>query len=295
MAFNRLGYVTKGLFIFLITVASCKHKSSDDIGVMSEMEKGFKFSNEIINRSTSAQLHELQEKTVDGYNSERASVWYPKALKVSVLSTEIYNYIDSLKELQTLSESTGKEVAATIIKYKTNLALIDSVFSYIFSEDIYPQDSALSIKRISSPGFLDLFVQKPMISIRALLSRVQNHIKIIEDNLVAFCNTKVSTLPMILDISEPVITQNSKILEPGGSLEIFAWIGAFSNAAEPVVTVDGIKISKGTDGITHYILKAGKQPGRYKLPVEIQYKNSRNGKIEVFKSNVEYQVSPLCQ
>jgi len=281
-----------------IGMTSCIEKASNSQALIVELEKGYSLSDQAVNHATAKNLQELHEKTTNAFSAERASVWYPKAERVSILSTKMYNYIDSLKKMAHTTKSIDTSFIKKFILYKKNLLLVDSSFAFTFGEDILPQDSIFTLANISSLKLFNSFLRgKSIYFYKALLSRLQNHIKIIENTLVIFCNNKVSSDSdvLLLDPSRPVITQNTQIVEPGGELEISAWVGSSGAVSMPIFIINGNKIPKGWDGISHYVFKAKTRPGSYKVPIDVQYYDIYMETIRNKRYYVEYKVALICQ
>jgi hypothetical protein len=90
-----------------------------------------------------------------------------------------------------------------------------------------------------------------------------------------------------------IIGQASTILKPGEKLQIIAGLGYFSSDTSIRVHINGKLLKLGNDALSHYYLKTSSKPGKYFIPVKIEYLD-QDGKQEVYEKIVQYEVSKIC-
>lgn len=124
----------------------------------------------------------------------------------------------------------------------------------------------------------------------ALLSKIENDIYIIENRLITFCDYRAAVINESFDVFSVIVGQSTNITEGGKYIDIEAGVGAFSSAARPEIIINNKK-TEVKDGLATLKIKAPKTPGRYKVPVIINYTNE-SGLKQTKSTTVEYRVVP---
>ncbi|MEO7309742.1 MAG: hypothetical protein ABIX01_05050 [Chitinophagaceae bacterium] len=122
-----------------------------------------------------------------------------------------------------------------------------------------------------------------------LLLKLRNDLLISGSIAMAFCDEQVYTHAFIDDRFEPLISQNSTILEPGQNFELLAGIGVFSSAANPKIFINEKEIKLTDYGYAAYKkVVAANDPGI--VNVKIQYKDPNTGQTMIKRKTVTYKV-----
>jgi gliding motility-associated protein GldM len=82
---------------------------------------------------------------------------------------------------------------------------------------------------------------------------------------------------------------NSSYVMPGDEMEITAGVGAFSRAAQPVVTIEGQPIPLEADGAAHRKINAATSLGKHAINVTVKFVD-QEGKQQVIPRTIEYTV-----
>ena len=123
-----------------------------------------------------------------------------------------------------------------------------------------------------------------------ILWKMQNDILYAENVVLNYFNVNTVTNFDGYVVYKPLVHQSSSSLKKGQLLEINAGIGAFSEAARSKITIGNKVIEPDDNGISTYSLKADKKPGKYYIPVTIEFIKP-DGSIASITKNVEYIVS----
>ncbi len=271
-SFHLLGSV--GLLLS-ISFFSCSQKDTSD-EVIKQLEESLKNSSTVINHSTETMMKELENKTTDHCTVERAKIWFEKAEQIIRLSKEVYDYLLSAKEHLIEKKQSPEFLNDSLISYQENVLSIDSSIREVFSENF---NFIKGIQKSTVPS---------------VLTATQNRIKIIENKMIAYCNSKVGCHIMIFDSYSAIVGQNSNSLKPGDVLEITAGIGAYNRAAQPEITINNKRIEINEDGYVLYKIKTTNKPGTYKIPVRLSYINPNTGKNEILEKKIEYIITKPC-
>lgn len=83
------------LLVFLF--AGCSDKPQPNLSVYRALASSLNNSNFFITSQNLLVFKEMERKSANPKSSNPASLWQPKALEIQKLSSEIYEYIDSMK------------------------------------------------------------------------------------------------------------------------------------------------------------------------------------------------------
>ncbi|MBS1580200.1 MAG: gliding motility protein GldM [Bacteroidetes bacterium] len=224
----------------------------------------------------------FEAKLKDPANRAKAEEWQPRALQAKKLADDMITYIDALKlELKQESglqmkdgkedyrednldaatrlfveepptgKGKGKELLAKLTSYKEGLLAIHPDIKKDL-EATLPIDLSMPISKNSEASKSNweygYFHMTPTIAAITLLSKFENDVKNSEAQVVEYCHKKVGEVAIQFDTYQPLIGQSAEYLLPGSELRITAGIGAYSSAAQPVVTVNGAPATKQPDG-----------------------------------------------
>ncbi|MBS1627516.1 MAG: gliding motility protein GldM [Bacteroidetes bacterium] len=224
----------------------------------------------------------FEAKLKDPANRVKAEEWQPRALQAKKLADDMISYLDALKlELKQESglqmkdgkedyrednldaatrlfveepptgKGKGKELLAKLTSYKEGLLAIHPDIKKDL-EATLPIDLSMPASKNSEASKNNweygYFHMTPTIAAITLLSKFENDVKNSEAQVVEYCHKKVGEVAIQFDTYQPLIGQSAEYLLPGSELRITAGIGAYSSAAQPVVTVNGAPATKQPDG-----------------------------------------------
>jgi hypothetical protein len=242
-------------------------------------------------------LHSLDKKSREPATMERAGLLLSKAKLIQELSADAFNYIEGLKKTITITTEAENDLFARLMKYKEDILAVDSSIREEFASNLNfisrPFDSA----KLMANDFIKTFFRNttPLLT-SAMLAKLQNNIKIIENKTITYCLNKIGSTDGegFLEYFSAIVGQNSKIFKPGDLLEIKAGMGAFSKATRPTIIINGNQIPLEGEGYSLYKIQVSGNPGKYKVPLRIKYFNQVTGKETEVDYNVEYTVTKPC-
>src|ERR1700712_5493702 len=97
----------------------------------------------------------------------------------------------------------------------------------------------------------------PSIAAITMLSKFENDVRNSEALIVDYCHKKVGEVQIVYDEFQAFAGTNSQYLMPGEELVITAGVGAFSKAAKPSISVDGVGVALKPDGTAEYKATVG--------------------------------------
>ena len=247
--------------------------------------------------SESNSLYRLIEaKLLDPKLSAQANLWQPVASKIQLFSDDIYIYIDSLKNDLNhqpdlfKSNENGNELFNRLINYKQNLLELNPEINSVFRKKVLLISKPFDIQISNQKDFNRIFLNNPSTETKlALLTRFQNNIKIIENDLASFCYLKIDTTINDYNNFSLFISQSKYDVNPGQDIQLLVGVGILSKASQPKIIIDGNKKSIGENGAVDYRFQASNQIGIHTIPIKVYYTNLKG--ITVSKSEtVEYNV-----
>ena len=205
------------LSAIIIFFSSCSHNSGSTLNVFRSTEEGLQQSNKVISQSNEVIYHSLEERLADPKSSTYAMVWQPRALVVKSLSDTIITFIRQLKEelkgeagfsnpldKESFEEDNipavnhvfnehdkGKELFSSLIKYRQRILAVDIQLNNEFKNNMVVFANGFDHTRNDTAAFTKSFFNDiPVIAACAMLSKLENNIRIIENNFILFCHSK---------------------------------------------------------------------------------------------------------
>jgi len=131
------------------------------------------------------------------------------------------------------------------------------------------------------------FHMTPTIASLTILSKFENDVKNSEAQLVDYIHSQVGQVKVVYNKFAAIAQANRTYAMPGDEIEIKAGIGAFSDAAQPNITINGQHMSL-SDGLASFKTTAS-GAGEHSVAVKIEY-TTPDGKHETKDEIVKYTV-----
>ena len=241
-------------------------------------------STKFIQKSSEINLQHLESKTYDPHTEERAKIWFPKASEIRKLTSSICKYFENVKKLVESEDKSNrsKDIADSVTSFVSKISSLDSNMTDEFKSDIR------SLRKSQDPTttFSSNLSYEASIS---LLSRLQNQITILESQLIAYCDNQVGSNYDGFSKALPLINQNSNHLKNDEELQINVGVGFLNYPSSPRVYINGDSMTAADNGFFNYKTKVTGKPGKYIVPIKIEYYDYLK-KIIVNKK-VEYHIN----
>ncbi|MEP7236376.1 MAG: hypothetical protein ABI685_00865 [Ferruginibacter sp.] len=296
--------------------SSCTNKSKNDITVFRATEEGLQQSIGVISQSNEIIYHSLKDRLLEPRSSIQAEIWEPKASIVKLLSDTLVTYIRQLKEglkdeagfsnsldRESFNEDNiatvnhffnehekGSELFNHLMNYKEHILAVDSQLNNVFKNNIVIFAKGGNYARYDSSAFTKSFFNDiPVIAACAMLSKLENNIRIIENNFINYCHSNTISYSCGYDVFRILIGQSSNCVKTGDNIEITAGVGSFSVASQPKISIDGKVITGDENGIVTHKFKTPSKAGNYSKIVKIEFYKP-DGTKESMTKNIEYTV-----
>jgi hypothetical protein len=323
---NRLArkqFIMKVTLVFaMLSVAafSCRQRHLDE--QITAINKNLEQANAFItdqNKSVYTSLHKL---AYDPVSSSVATVWAVCANQVSIRSSGVNAYIDSLKKVISAFKKEGTETANLFtgigLELYNRLVQFSQEMSHVlpagsFAENIsfkkqLEKDNSLFKKEIATrfglleadttPAFIDASTWMGRYLSKSnreqgivMLSKLQNDLLLAESSLVEYCKNTIARDALLFDYDVPhaMTLLSCTHVKAGQPIELTAGIGMFSEASKPAIMIDGKEYRLREDHLVNYRFIATGKPGNYFLPVRIGY-NKQDGSYAYFDQQLEYTI-----
>jgi hypothetical protein len=115
---------------------------------------------------------------------------------------------------------------------------------------------------------------------------------IIENKVIMFCHEQVGSNGGPCTFVSALTGISTSFVQPGEQIEIFSGVGSFDSRPEPEIFVYGKPVRLTENAIAVCKFKAEKRPGKYYVPVKINY-TDQNGRRQSIQKEIEYTVANI--
>ena len=312
------------LMYLVLTALLALNVSAEILNAFKTVDNSLNKTNTAINTSTTNVMESFKIKLSDPKTHDKAATWMPKAEAAQKLTTDLYNYIESLRDqirkeavinkdgsiqkednqdIATrlmIKEGKGKELQGKLAKYKADMISLIANDASLSAEDKAKHTSEfkrlLQVDEAAPTGLQGgdktfenaYFHMVPTVAALTILRKFENDVKTSENRVVNYLHEQVGKVEVIFDSFEAIVGQNSKYLMPGQELEITAGLGAFSKTKVPDIYIGGAKIATNEKGMALHKIPAG-AIGAHTIPVKVAFLD-QDGKPQERTFNVEYTV-----
>lgn len=305
------------LMYLVLTALLALNVSNEILNAFKTVDNSLINSNQVINGSNDIISGSLGEMGKKPELAAKVAIWKPKADSAIALARATSAYIDDIKTR--LKKESGLEVGADgtetfkedDLEAATRLLDVQKEGEKLrarmqqYLTDVMNVIPADARSRFKAQLPLDLSVPKsknmgnntwttsyfhmaPTVAALTILSKFQNDV-LRSGNLVAeFCQNQIGKVEVVLDKFEILTSQNTNYLLPGQTLEIKAGIGAFSSAAKPTISINGVSQVANDSGFARYATTVGGGSGE--VPVSVSFKDPNTGQTMTKSTTVKYTV-----
>ncbi len=244
------------IMYLVLTALLALNVSKEVLNAFQVVDKSLQTSTGIANVSTGQIMNSFEEKRKDASSRANVEKWQPMAARTITLSQQAFSDIEAAKkDLLALkdtslskdnldasshlfiTEKRGQALYDRMIKLQSDLLLIDPEIAKEFATKLPiniatndPDKEKWTIKSFNS---------MPTVATLTILSKLQNDIKASENQIVAYCHSKVGEVVVKYDAFAALVGQSSNYLMPGQKIKITGGLGAFSSNNTPSVSING--------------------------------------------------------
>ena len=315
------------IMYLVLTAILALNVSAEVINAFKTVDKSLTDSNTNIEKSNGTLFQSLAEKLSNAETKEKAAIWVPKANLAKQYSDALYNYVEGLKtqvkkeadlkvdkngapvldengnedfKMDYLEASTrifekngeGKVLYQKLTEYRKSMLAIDSsIDKTTFPVNLTIPPTHSGNARTGDPvtdWTASYFHMTPAIAALTMLSKVQNNIKNAENQVVTYCHNQIGAVKLVFNKFQPIASGSSTYLMPGEEMVVTAGVGAFNDAARPVITIDGSPTPLNENGVAErkFNVAGG---GSKKIHVVITY-TKPDGTPDRLEKDIDYTV-----
>lgn len=304
------------IMYLVLTAILALNVSAEILEAFKTVDKSLLNSVNSISKANDVLYTSLDEKLKDPQSAEKAKIWQPKAKTAQQLSAGISTYIDGLKqELKEAANLQMKEKDGKIVEdfkednldastrlfetngkgkileqklndYKKAMLAIDPSIAKEFSTN-FPVSTEVSGEK-GKDFIATYFHMTPTVAALTILSKFQNNIKNAENQVVTYCHNQIGAVKLVYDKFQPIAAGSSTYLMPGQEMVVTAGVGAFNDAAKPIITIDGASVGLNENGVAEKKFNVA-GTGNKKIHVVITYKKP-DGTPDRLEKFIDYTV-----
>lgn len=310
------------IFIAALSSLGACH-APDHSEALQVINKSFINAQTILSEKNEKVYEVLADKRKDPQTKAKAGVWEPKALVVKRLTTGIKSYIKRIKQqldalapndeapVRELIKVTGDSLYARLLNY--NAAVVDVLHPEEFADNpsleaLLRKDVEYLKREISTRSgiqpdsmhgqltdlqnwkrvYLD---ERSLILAMAMLNKIEQDVLITENGIIEYINSYLGYgCVLSFEKFQAIAVLNSSCIKAGQEIEVTAGVGAFSAASKPTIFINGVKTRLNDEGVAIYSLKATGKPGKYTVPVKVEYYKP-DGSREFVTKKLEYIIA----
>lgn len=285
---------TLAALVTIFFFASCTNSSLQKEKLNDQLKRTLGEADISIYQSNALYLKKLEDMSIDYFTRGRAEAWFDIAKNVFKSTDRLIRMIDTTDPNQP-NENFLNVVYNKSMSYRAETLQSDQYLAETFQShfDLIRPMFSLIEKDSSNKDIPGPFITSKE-KLKDFLFIYKSKLLILENKILAYCNTRTGTNADWFDIFDPLINQNSQTLLPGKILEIRAGIGAYSKKATPEIIINNKSIPLIDSGYAVYKTKVPEEEGNYHFPVVIKYINYYTGKKEAHRKVIFYKVVKPC-
>ncbi|HMU08936.1 MAG TPA: gliding motility protein GldM [Ferruginibacter sp.] len=302
------------IMYLVLTAILALNVSAEVIEAFKTVDKSLQSSNTSITTSNSMIYKSLSDMLNKDETKVQAAIWQPLADKAKGYAADVDKYINDLKlELKKgaglvvkedgkedfkednldastrLFETNGKgnELKAKLEDFKKKILSLDPKIQAKFENNFPVSTDGVEGKEGKKDFTTGYFHMTPTVAALTILSKFQNNVKNVENQVVTYCASQVGAVEIHMDEVGVLVGQNSNYLMPGQELVVTAGVGAYSSTVKSNIAINGTPVNL-VAGQGEYKTKVSGS-GKHVIRVTGSFKNEQGKDIPISK-DVEYVV-----
>lgn len=302
------------IMYLVLTAILALNVSAEVIEAFKTVDKSLQSSSANIKSSNEVLYKSLADKLVDEKTKVQAEIWQPKAEQARKYAADIETYIDDLKlqlkkganlvikengkedfKEDNLDASTrlfetnkeGDKLKARLEEFKKNMLNIDPKIKAQFENNFPVSTEGVEGREGKKDFTTGYFHMTPTVAALTILSKFQNNIRTVENQIVSYCHSQVGAVEVHMDKVGVLVGQSSNYLMPGEELTVTAGVGAYSSAVKSNILINGSPINI-VDGQGEYKTKVN-GGGKHTIQVSGSF-TGEDGKVVPINKTIEYTV-----
>ena len=259
------------LMYIVLTAMLALNVSSDVLDGFTQVEEGLNRTNDNIEQRNDAIYRTLEAFAEK--NPEKGKVWFDKATEVRNTTSQLYQYVDSLKKMiviaadgedgdvKNIQRRDDLEAAAVVMLSPTNRRgetlrkRVDNYRTYITSiladsiksVNVNEVLATNSVERngVTQSWESSKFDNQPVVAAITLLAKLQNDIRYAEGEALAHLLTNVDAGDVRVNELNAFVIPDSRIVMRGGKYSARVVLAAVDTTQRPTIMIGGKQVKNG--------------------------------------------------
>ncbi len=302
------------IMYLVLTAILALNVSAEVIEAFKTVDKSLQASSANIASSNTILYESLDKMKGEDKTKVQAEIWAPLAQKAKDYSASLDTYINDLK-LQVKKEAglvikadgtedfkedkldastrvfetnkKGAELKAKLDQFKTDILSIDPKIKAKFESNFPVNTDGVQGKEGKKDFTIGYFHMTPTVAALTILSKFQNNIKTVENQVVSYCHSQVGAVEVHMDQVGVLVGQSSNYVMPGQEIVVTAGVGAYSSTVKSSISINGSPINL-VDGQGEYKTTAS-GTGKHTIQVSGSF-TGEDGKPVAINKTIEYVV-----
>lgn len=279
---------------------------------LDSINKGLETSTLVLEANCDTSMRALIHGSRDLTDEYLAVRWRPIVAKATLMARQAADYIDSLQiELRNTHQITDARISLlfdTLRHFKQSLPGLfcvlqtESDFKWVeqnltneyASLAVLPGYSATAIGASACARWKDSTFDDDETLNRLALTKLKHDLMLSAYQLIQFTRKEIAYFEdMVFTRFDCVEALSANVVKPGDTIQVTAGIASFKTELEPIITIANKRINLTHDAIAVGKVKAPLKPGKYSIPVRLEY-TKPDGSKAWRNDTLHYQVVAPC-
>ena len=302
--------------IIIILFSSCAEKKSNSLAVLHGLNETLERSGSKLKNESKAIYESMKGRLTDPSRQAKAEIWYLKLVRVrqytgltlqkiaeiKTATLRAANYSIDKKGKTSFNEEdknairtvleqngTGRSLYKTLMTLKDSLFGIDTLIQAEFKNNLYILPHAFNKVDQADEFVKTFFGDVTALDAITRLNQLQNNVLLEENRISTFLHDQTTYHPSICTFDLPIVRQSSFVVRKGEQLTIEAGVTNFRTQGNLNVKFGSNMVPLNEFGLAVYKFRTAKAPGKYSLPVQIEFMD-QDGKTQMMNKTITYRV-----
>ncbi|MEO6731173.1 MAG: hypothetical protein ABIN01_08140 [Ferruginibacter sp.] len=187
--------ITLSFLTIAILLYSCSNKNKSSYSNLKALNDSLTFSTDLLKNKNDSLFKILIEKLQNEKTAQNAKIWEPKADLLRYLTKETYNYVEesigNLKSNSVLNNTDSMYMKLDL--YRSSILRIDpEIYKDFDNNSKIITHYFDSVKQVKTERFDTYLSNKSKQEQLFILNQTLNNIRIVENEILMFCNNKIN-------------------------------------------------------------------------------------------------------
>jgi hypothetical protein len=275
------------------------------------INEGFEISTRVLDTNCDTTVSALIHGSRDLTDQYLAVRWQPIVAKATLMARQAADYIDilqnELKDTHVITDEHIKTLFDRLIHYKQSLPGLfrilqsQSDFKYVEqslpelykSLAILPHYPVYAMSGSNYSVWKDSTFDGDEALTRLALTKLKHDLILSAYQIIQFTRNEIAEFGEAFTKFDAIAALSANVVKPGDSIQVTSGIGSFRTELEPIITIGDKRVAQCDNAVAIRTIKAPPKPGKYSIPVRIEY-TKPDGSKAWRDFTLNYQVVAPC-